>query len=106
MPIGKVHWALSLASVSQHPARGTGAPDLGHIVASSALHPFTVTRTLRQAGKFLSWQPHARAGERVGASGARCYRTAMKLTAERPYADPEKAARKLIEIGNATFDVI
>jgi hypothetical protein len=30
----------------------------------------------------------------------------MKLTAERPYADPEKAARKLIEIGNATFDVI
>ena len=26
----------------------------------------------------------------------------MKLTAERPYADPEKAARKLIEIANAT----
>jgi hypothetical protein len=25
----------------------------------------------------------------------------MKFTAERPYADPEKAARKLIEIANS-----
>jgi hypothetical protein len=26
----------------------------------------------------------------------------MKLTADRPFADPEKAARKLLEIANAT----
>jgi hypothetical protein len=26
----------------------------------------------------------------------------MKLTADRPFADPEKAARKLIELANAT----
>jgi hypothetical protein len=26
----------------------------------------------------------------------------MKLTAERPFADPEKGARKLLEIANAT----
>jgi hypothetical protein len=26
----------------------------------------------------------------------------MKLVADRPYADPEKAARKLLEIANAT----
>jgi hypothetical protein len=26
----------------------------------------------------------------------------MKFAAERPYADPEKAARKLVEIANAT----
>jgi hypothetical protein len=25
----------------------------------------------------------------------------MKFAADRPYADPEKAARKLVEIGNA-----
>ena len=28
--------------------------------------------------------------------------TAVKLTSYRPFADPEKAARKLIEIANAT----
>jgi hypothetical protein len=26
----------------------------------------------------------------------------MKLTADRPFADPEKGARKLLEIANAT----
>ena len=29
----------------------------------------------------------------------------MKFTADRPFADPEKAARKLIEIANATASV-
>ena len=29
------------------------------------------------------------------------YRSSMKLTADRPYADPEKAARKIVEIANS-----